>query len=131
MCTIQIYRSGEGKYNIHFWIFVLKPSRDLNLEVLLNSDAYDRLNGPKMMRSNKTPASPSPVKSMLESSRESSRRNPTDLMSKAPGPNSASSLRVPYERWNPNHNRIASAHTTRHQTSIHMPEHSITLLKCI
>ena len=73
---------------------MLKPSRDLNLEVLLNSDAYDRLNGPKMMGSNNMPASPSPVKSMLESSR----RNPTDLMSKAPGPNSASSLRVTYER---------------------------------
>ena len=58
---------------------MLKPSRDLNLEVLLNSDAYDWLNGPKMMGSNNTPASPSPVKSMLESSRESSRRNPTDL----------------------------------------------------
>ena len=69
-----------------------KPSRDLILEVLLNSGAYDQLNGPKKMGSNNMPSSSSLVKSMLESSRESSRRNPTDLMSEAPHPNSVSSL---------------------------------------
>ena len=50
------------------------------------------------MGSNNTPSSPSPVKSMLESNRESSKRNPTNLMSKAPHPNSVSSLRVSYEK---------------------------------
>ena len=80
MCVLYKY-TGLGRENIIYisGFSCLKPSRDLNLEVLLNSDAYDRLNGPKMMGSNNTPASPSPVKSMLESSRESSRRNPTDL----------------------------------------------------
>ena len=75
-----ILKTWEGKLYYKFLeLFELKPSRDLNLEVLLNSDAYDRLNDPKMMGSNNTPASPSPVKSMLESSRKLSRRNPTDL----------------------------------------------------
>ena len=59
-------------------LFELKPSRDLNLEVLLNDDAYDRLNGPEKIGSNKMPLSPSPVKFMQESNKGQA-KDPTDL----------------------------------------------------
>ena len=67
-------RPGKGLFYHKFLeLFELKLSRDLNLEVLLNGYAYGRLNGPKKMRSNKTSSSPSPVKSMQELSRGSSK----------------------------------------------------------
>ena len=73
--TYTAYTKGLGRdhYIIIIWSFALKPSRDLNLEVLLNSDAYGRLNGPKKMRSNKTSSSPSQVKSIQEPNRGSSK----------------------------------------------------------
>ena len=66
-------------YNIIlFWSLALKPSRDLNLKVLSNSDVYGRLNGPKKMRSNKTSLSLPPVKSMQKPNKGQA-KDPTDL----------------------------------------------------
>ena len=123
-------KTWDRDFISNFWGFIFwTPSRDLNLEVLLTVEK--RLKGQVLEGSNNTLLTPSYSQNAakrVEPSIESSRRNPTNLMSKAPGPNLASSLCVSYERWNPNHDRIASAHTTRQQTSNHKPEQSFTLI---